>query len=638
MNVAVSPLAEGGVIAERIRGFAVRPQQQQLAAAIFTALQNQESLICEAGTGTGKTFAYLVPVLLSGQKIIISTGTKHLQDQLYHKDLPVVREALKVPVKTALLKGRANYLCLHRLEYNEQLLFDPGRQDNLDLKTIKQWSMQTKSGDLAELSTLSEDSPLRSGLTSTADNCLGQACAFYEDCFVFKARQAANAATLIIVNHHLLLSDLALRETGFGEVLPKADAIIFDEAHQLPDLAYEFFSQTISSRQLATLFNDSEVAYLKDANDMPGVTEQIAALRAGLRKLRLSFGEVSRRIAWFELPASGQVQTILKDFLQRLNVLEQYLNVLAPRASTLENCRRRCHDLMAMLEIFATSAIEKDDLILWMETRGQGFLLHQTPLDIASIFSARIAEYGCNAIYTSATLAVGDNFEHFTDQLGLTNLTARIWPSPFDYKQQALLYLPEGMPEPGQGNYTEVVIAKALPVIHASQGRVFLLFTSHRALQAARRLLTGGIPYPLLVQGEAPRTALLESFRQLGNAVLLGTESFWQGVDVRGQALSCVIIDKLPFNSPGDPVFRARAAKMQAQGNNPFMTYQLPEAVIRLKQGVGRLIRDAEDYGVLMICDPRLLTKPYGKIFIDSLPDMPLTRKAADMVSFFQKI
>ena len=625
-------LSATGPLADRIDGFTVRPQQQQLAQTIADALNDDESLICEAATGTGKTFAYLVPALVSGKRVIISTGTKHLQDQLHYKDLPIVRKALNVPVVTALLKGRANYLCLHRLENDENFRY-ASKEDLSDIPMVKQWATQTDKGDLAELINLSEDATIRSRIVSNTENCLGQECSFYDDCFVFKARRKANEAEVVVVNHHLLLADLALRESGFGEILPKADTIIFDEAHQLPALASEFFSETLSSRQFSDLFSDTTAAYLSDANDMAEVLDEIRECQTSLRKFRLSFGHQEKRSAWNEVFADNKVKHSLQDLRDNLSALEKYLDSLSGRSKSLENCWRRCSKMIETLETFIERVSE--DMIQWLETRGKGFLLHQTPLDISATFQARLTEHGCNSIYTSATLSVAEDFSHFADQLGLSEITAQSWPGPFDYQKQALLYLPQGMPDPNESEYTEAVVNMALPVIEASQGHTFLLFTSHRAMNEAYDLLKDRIDYRLMRQGDAPRTELLQSFRKTENAVLLGTSSFWEGVDVRGKALSCVIIDKLPFAPPDDPVFRARAAKMQENGQNPFMTHQLPQAVISLKQGVGRLIRDVNDYGVLMICDPRIKSKSYGKIFLKSLPSMKISTELSDVDTFY---
>jgi ATP-dependent DNA helicase DinG len=570
---------------------------------------------------------------MSGKKIIISTGTKHLQDQLFYKDLPVVTRALGLPVNTTLLKGRANYLCNFRLvEYEKHNRYMPVQlQDSL--VSIKHWAAQTATGDLTELADLPENSPIQAGITSTAENCLGQGCEFYDECFVLKARRNANEADLVIVNHHLLMADLALRDTGFGEVLPKASFIIFDEAHQLPELAADFFANTVSSRQLLELINDTRAAYLSDANDVPGFAEIPDVLQASLQKFRLTLGNSDRRSAWLEVSVDKSISGAFDVLYEKLVALESALDQLSSRSKSLENCWKRAGNLLGMLKDFRER--ESDEFVQWLETRGHGFLLHQTPLDISSIFQQRLSQHECQCIYTSATLAVGDDFSHFAGQLGLNEIKSQTWPSPFDYQNQALLYLPENMPEPGEPAYTTTVINAALPVIQASQGHAFILFTSHRALREATDLIMNKIDYPILVQGDAPRTELLETFRRTKHAVLLGTSSFWEGVDVKGQALSSVIIDKLPFASPDDPVFRARAVKMQEQGINPFMDYQLPQAIIVLKQGVGRLIRDMNDYGVLMICDPRLRSKSYGKKFLNSLPRMNITGSIADVENFF---
>ena len=633
MHNVIDIFSESGPLAKCMDDYTVRNEQEELAASISAAIDNHESLVCEAGTGTGKTFAYLVPAILSGRKTIISTGTKHLQDQLFNKDLPVVMRALAVPVNAALLKGRANYLCKQRLvEYEKDGKIFSGQQSDL-LISIRQWLAQTATGDLTELADLPEQSPLKIAVTSTTENCLGQECEFYEECFVLRARRKANEADLVIVNHHLLLADLALRETGFGEILPKADYIIFDEAHQLPELATDFFGTTISSRQLLGLINDSRVAWHNDASDVTEFPQLLDSLQVCIQRLRLAFGNQDRRLAWHETGTDAKVTICMDELCQSLAVLEQALDQMAPRSRALDNCWRRCGDLLLLLDNFRSRA--DVEVIQWLETRGQGFLLYQTPLDISELFQLRLAEHGCECIYTSATLAVDNDFTHFSRQLGLDNTPTRTWASPFDFSTQALLYLPDDMPDPGEPVYTAAVISAALPVIRASAGHAFLLFTSHRALRQAAELVRGQIDYPVLVQGTAPRTELLEKFRTTKHAVLLGTNSFWEGVDVKGQALSCVIIDKLPFAPPDDPVFRARSARMQEQGINPFLEYQLPQAIIALKQGVGRLIRDNTDYGVLMICDPRLISRSYGRKFIASLPGMKITNSIKDVENFY---
>jgi len=629
----VEALSENGPLATYIENFAVRPQQQQLAAAIAEALENDESLICEAGTGTGKTFAYLIPALLSGKKVIISTGTKHLQDQLFYRDLPVICNAIKRPVSIALLKGRGNYLCWHRFDQTERdIRLIPDGTD-ADLSAIRQWATRTVSGDLGELKELSENSLIQSKVISTTENCLGQDCDYFKDCFVFKARQKANEADLIIVNHHLLFADLSLRETGFGGVLPKADTIIFDEAHQLPDLATEFFSQSLSSYQITELINDIEKAYSNDANDIPEYLSVLDKIQKTLKKLCFVLGDGNKRIAWNEVTKDKKILAVINEFKDALLIIEKNLDEIAIRSKNLENCWRRCSSLIA----FINDYLERDscDFIQWLETRGQGFILHQTPIDISETFQTRLSEHQCNCIYTSATLAVDNNFSHFKSRLGLMEINSMAWDSPFDYSRQALLYLPTDMPDPRHPSFLNEVINAAVPVILASQGHTFILFTSHRALNQARELIIDKVDYPILVQGDASRTELLKRFRVTKHAVLLGTNSFWEGVDVRGQALSCVIIEKLPFTSPDDPIFKARSAKMEENGKNPFIDYQLPEAIINLRQGVGRLIRDISDYGVLMICDPRLSNKSYGKRFMNGLPELPLADSIEDVEVFF---
>lgn len=627
--------ANDGPLASNVQSYSVRKEQIEFADAVTEAIAGQESLICEAGTGTGKTFAYLVPAILSGKKIIISTGTRHLQDQLFYKDLPVISRALRLPVKTAILKGRSNYLCKHRLVEYEKGGHLLSESEQHTLTTIRNWLPETSSGDLTELVDLPENSTIKSLITSTTDNCLGQECEFYDECFILNARRRAAEAELVIVNHHLLMADLSLRETGFGEILPRVDFIIFDEAHQLPDLAAEFFGTTFSSRQLIEISNDCRAAYQHDANDIKGFVEIPDSILVEIKKFRQLLGKNDRRIAWQEISMNKAITHAVNQLYKRLDVLEQALDKLSSRSRTLESCWRRVGNLMTLLKDFCER--ENEEYIQWLEIRGSGFLLHQTPLDVSQVFQQRLSQYECECIYTSATLAVKDDFSHFAGQLGLDGVKSHAWPSPFDYRKQSLLYLPPDMPDPGQVNYTSTVVNISLAVIEASKGHAFILFTSHKALQEAATLITNKLDYPVFVQGQLPRTELLERFRNTANAVLLGTNSFWEGVDVRGKALSCVIIDKLPFASPDDPVFQARAAKMQANGINPFLDYQMPQAIINLKQGVGRLIRDMDDYGVLTLCDPRLSTKGYGKKFLDSLPPINITSDIADVRNFYDK-
>lgn len=613
-------LAADGPLADLVDGYAARPQQMEMAEAIAAALEKGESLICEAGTGTGKTLAYLVPALLAGQKVVISTGTRNLQDQLFDRDLPLVQKALAAPAVTALLKGRANYLCLLRMQQAEQQGAGLDRASMALLAGIRGWGNQSLDGDLAGFPDLPEESRLRGLVTSTAENCLGQSCEHFDRCFVFQARKRAQEADVTVVNHHLFLSDLGLRGRGYGELLPDFDVAIFDEAHQLPELASQFFTRSVTSHQWFEFLQDTRAAYLKEAADLPEFNNRLDAVETALRALRLTLGTEDGSRAWCELRDQEPVQNAVATLLSAVDAVREVLENFAARGRLLDNCFRRLAELLQMTAAFHDSADPAS--VQWLELRGRGFLLHQTPLDVADLFRQGLNPGLHPCIFTSATLSVDGDFSHFATRLGLQQVPARSWPSPFDFPQQAMLYIPPGLPDPRAGGYTERVVEAAVPLLRLTRGHAFLLFTSYRALHLAAPLVRAALSYPVLVQGEAPRTELLERFRNTSNAVLLGTSSFWEGVDVRGQSLSCVIIDKLPFAAPDDPVLQARMRKLQEEGRNPFMDYQVPEAVISLRQGIGRLIRDERDYGVLMICDPRLLSRPYGRVFLRSLPEM----------------
>ena len=596
-------------------------------------LADTSVFIAESGTGTGKTFAYLVPVLLSGKKTIISTGTRHLQDQIYHRDLPQVRDALKVPVSVALLKGRANYLCHHRLARTAAEGRFTSRAQTAEFQKLVEWARRTRRGDIGEVSEVSEDSELWPLVTSTADNCLGSSCSDFDKCCVNAARREALAADVVVVNHHLFFADIALRDEGFAQLLPGVEAVVFDEAHQLAEIASVFFGQSLSASQLNGLSRDTIAEDVREKSGVAGLPEAAHKLEKAAADFRLAFAREPKRDALAALEDDKAFHHALAELAARLDGLAAALALAAPKGQGLANCHRRALELSERLTRIRDAT---SDYVSWYETTVRGFSLYLTPLDISGPFRGRIENSGKAWLFTSATLAINKSFTHFQKQLGLENAETGLWDSPFDYAGNTLLYLPSGLPNPGSPDYTTAVIEAALPVLAASRGRAFLLFTSHRALRLAKELLQGRVDHPLLVQGEAPRSALLERFRSLGNAVLLGTGSFWEGVDVRGEALSCVIIDKLPFATPDDPVLQARGRAMEEEGRNPFMEYQLPTAVIALKQGAGRLIRDENDRGVLMLCDPRLLSRPYGKTFLASLPPMPRTRALADIEKFFQ--
>jgi ATP-dependent DNA helicase DinG len=615
-------------------GFAPRLQQQQMAAAVDAILQEGGTLIVEAGTGTGKTYAYLIPALRSGARVIISTGTRHLQDQLYHRDLPVVRRALKSRVKIALLKGRSNYLCRYRLRLAAQEGRLPSLEQVAELRRIQTWAKRTDHGDIAEAADVPENSSIWPRVTSTMDNCLGSDCPDIEDCFFAKARREAQEAELLIINHHLFFADMAIRETGFAELLPGAEAIILDEAHQLPEIASFFFGKSLSHWQLLELARDTMVEQARDAPDFPDLRERALALETAAAVMREALGPADRRAQWREVSEQPSVLNAVANLALTLDALQKALQEAAQRGKGLESCYRRCEDSMQRW-ILLTEAQGTPEQVRWFETRGRGFIFTSTPLDVAPTFQGRMAAQPGAWIFTSATLAVGPSFEHFAARLGLTDYAALRLDSPFDFARNALLYHPPELPDPAASHYTTALLNAVLPVLNASQGRAFLLFTSYRALREAADWLAERLPYPLLVQGALPKVALLQQFRDLGNAVLLGTASFWEGVDVRGEALSCVIIDRLPFAAPNDPVLQARIEALRQRGENPFMTYQLPQAVITLKQGAGRLIRDVSDRGVLVLGDPRLLSKSYGQAFLDSLPPMPRTRLLERVQAFF---
>lgn len=676
-------LSDGGVLAVKIPGFAPRTPQQQLAMAIAETVEDRAVLLAEAGTGTGKTFAYLVPSLLSGLKTIVSTGTRALQDQLYHRDLPRVRDALGVGIKTALLKGRANYLCKYRLEKSKGEPRFTSKEQITQFQRIVAWSGRTRMGDLAELDALPEDSPLLPLVTSTTDNCLGSECPFWDECFVVQARQRAQAADVVVVNHHLLLADLALKQEGFGEILPGAQVFVVDEAHQLPELAAQFFGEGLSARPLVEVARDA-VAECKTT------TGALAVLQAPARSLEESTREL--RAAMEPLPPRGTRWRAMQepgvfDALGSLDdALCAFIDALAPLLEAspgFESCHARALDNRARLlrwappdfsrrrelaadedgegaqlradlpmhedtaaeaEVLEAEDASQDDAdakpdprawdVRWYELSPRGFRLQRTPLDVSGPLRNHREQSRAAWVFTSATLAVAGGFDHLSVRLGLDKPRTLLAPSPFDWPHQALCYLPQRMPEPNSRDYTAAVIDIVRPVLEASGGRAFVLFASHRALREAAELLRNG-PWPLFVQGEAPRSVLLQRFRDSGNGVLLGAASFREGVDVAGDALSVVVIDKLPFAAPDDPVFEARLDAIRREGGNPFRDEQLPQAVIALKQGVGRLIRTETDRGVLVLCDPRLIGKSYGRTFLDSLPPFARTRSLADVQAFF---
>jgi ATP-dependent DNA helicase DinG len=635
-----------GPLSTSIPGYRPRQAQTEMAKAIADAIAGQKTLLAEAGTGTGKTYAYLAPALLWGGKVIVSTGTKNLQDQLFLRDIPTIKKVLRAPVSVALLKGRANYLCHYHLERTQQNGRLSSREDVGYLRDISRFIKTTTSGDKSELSRVPENASVWTLVTSTKDTCMGSECQYYQDCFVMKARKEAQQADVVVVNHHLFFADVALKDTGIAELLPSANTVIFDEAHQLPETATLFFGDTVSTSQVLELCRDVHAEGLSHARDGAEWAKLVAPVERAARDLRLAFPQDIVRLSIDQIAASSPFFEALESLKSSMSDMIAVLEKQAERAETLEQCRARA--IMLQDQIDNWNAEPKDkatggDYVLWVEAFSVSLQLHRTPLSIAPIFNKQREGVPRAWIFTSATMAVKNDFSHYVSQMGLWNEPAHTWPSPFNYQEQGYLYVPEQMPDPNSRDYADAVVDASLPVIAAAGGRTFLLCTTLKAVKfSAGRLREEfekrGLNFPLFIQGDAGRTELLDRFRASGNGVLIGSQSFWEGVDVRGEALSLVIIDKLPFSPPDDPVLAARIAAMEKKGMNGFVHHQLPEAIINLKQGAGRLIRDETDRGVLMICDPRLISKPYGKRIWQSLPGFARTRVESDVIAFFEKI
>ena len=633
--------ATDGPLAGALSSYRHRPQQIGLARAIAHAIRDRTILIAEAGTGTGKTVAYLVPALLYGGKVLISTGTKTLQDQLFHRDLPTVRDALGLPAQMALLKGRANYVCDFHLERNVHDGRLQSREIASQLRSIARFAKQSATGDRAELAEVPETSPAWLLATSTRESCLGQECPALKQCFVMKARREALAADIVVVNHHLFFADAVLRDEGMSELLPACDTVILDEAHQLPDAATQFFGESVSTGQVLDLCRDTMVEIRMSAPDDRTLADRVRGADKAAKDLRLAIPLKEIRIDEKGLGRFEGFEAALQYVGDTVHALAKGLEACAERSEGLATCHARAVDLGRRIERWASQSVE--GMVRWVELRSQALILHSSPLDVAEPFRRQIDARKRSWILTSATLAVGGNFTLYQQRLGLDDARTAIWPSPFDYPANALLYLPQAIADPSEPNFTDEVVEACVPVLRASRGRAFLLFTSLRAMRRAHELLSErlpreGIHYPLLLQGQGTKTHLLEQFRASRNAVLIASASFWEGVDVRGEALSLVVIDKLPFAPPDDPILAARLEWMNGMGRNGFLDYQVPAAAIALKQGAGRLIRDENDRGVLMICDRRLIVRGYGKTILDSLPPMQRTRSLDDVTAFFARL
>ncbi|OBT08562.1 ATP-dependent helicase [Vibrio sp. UCD-FRSSP16_10] len=625
-----------GALGQAISGFQPRDEQTMMAQSVVQAIKDQSQLVVEAGTGTGKTFAYLAPALLSGKKTVVSTGSKNLQEQLYHRDLPLMKEALGFTGRIALLKGRSNYLCLDRL--SRQIIESHSHQSDPQLLSqlvkVRGWSSATKSGDLGECEDLAEDSKIIADITSTNENCLGKECPSFDDCFVFKARRKALEADLVVVNHHLFLADMAVKETGFGELLPEAEVFIFDEAHQIPDIASQYFGQSMSSKQVADLAKDIEIGYRTEAKDMRQLQKVADKLVSSASEMRLALGEPGFRGNWRDALKNTKLQREIERLQDALQLCRDVLKMALGRSQLLDTAFDRTIQIQNRLTRVCDTSIM--GYSYWFECTPRHFSLNITPLSVANKFQEQMDAHGGAWIFTSATLSVSGDFHHFTSRLGLKAKQSLALNSPFDYQSQARLCVPRYLPEPNSPQMAEKLVTMLTPVIETNGGRCFFLCTSHAMMKNLTERFRQCLDLPVLMQGESSKQALLKEFTQLGNALLVATGAFWEGIDVRGDALSCVIIDKLPFTAPDDPLLKARIEDCKLNGGDPFNEVQLPDAVISLKQGVGRLIRDQSDKGALIICDNRLVTRDYGKMFLSSLPPIPRTRSISSIIDFLQ--
>lgn len=632
----IKVFSENSELSQNIPGFRPRAEQLDMATAVGKTIQNKTALVVEAGTGTGKTFAYLAPALLAKKKTIISTGSKNLQDQLFNRDLPAIKKALSYSGKIALLKGRANYLCLERLE---QVIAQGVLGDKsvlADLAKVRRWNNSTQSGDLSECTELAEDSPILPQLTSTTESCLGSDCLNYSDCYVALARKRALAADLVVVNHHLFCADMAVKESGFGELIPQAEVIIFDEAHQLPDIASQYFGQSLTSRQLFDLCKDMNIVYRTELKDMSQLGVAADQLQKMVQDFRLLLGDGSQRGNWRELFSQSAVKKGYENLKEKLDFCADVIKLALGRSQTLDSIFERIAAVKNQLERLSDTTIT--GYCYWYETFNRQFGLHITPLTVSDKFGEQMRAKETAWIFTSATLEVGGTFSHFCQRLGIEGAEQKLLESPFNYPEQALFCVPRYLPSSNQVHTLTQLAEMLLPVIEVNKGRCFVLCTSYFMMRGLAEYFREHSGLSILLQGETSKSKLLEQFVQEEHSVLVATSSFWEGVDVRGDALSLVIIDKLPFTSPDEPLLKARIEDCKLQGGEPFNDIQIPEAVIALKQGVGRLIRDVNDKGAVIICDSRLVNRAYGETFLKSLPNAKRTRDLGKVIEFLENL
>ena len=627
--------SKDGWLSTNIQGFRPRAVQLEMAQAVGRAVKFATPAVVEAGTGTGKTFAYLVPALLSGKKTIVSTGSKNLQDQLFNRDLPTIQKALKYKGKVALLKGRANYLCLERLDQLIAMGVAGDRSVLNDLSKVRKWHQSTKTGDLSECTTIAEDSPILPQLVSTTESCLGSDCPNYKDCHVVQARKKAMDADIVVVNHHLFCADMAVKETGFGELIPEAELVIFDEAHQLPDIASQYFGQSLTSRLLFDLCKDCNIVYRSELKDLAQLGKAADHLQKTVQDFRLLMGTDGQvRGNLRELFADQKVVNGLTKISENIDFLIEVIKKSLGRSETLDKIFERLAEVKVLLKKFGDTTVTGH--CYWYEANGRSFGLHITPLTVADKFSEQMKTLQSGWVFTSATLEVGGSFDHFCYRLGIANAEQLVLQSPFDYEQQSLLCVPRYLPDSNKSHTLTTLGEMLKPVIEANKGRCFLLCTSYYMMRGFADYLREHTNLNVLLQGETSKAKLLEKFVKEEHSVLVATQSFWEGIDVRGDDLSLVIIDKLPFTSPDEPLLKARMEDCRLQGGDPFNDIQIPEAVITLKQGVGRLIRDVTDRGVVIICDNRLVMRNYGATFLNSLPSSKRTRDLGKVVDFLK--
>lgn len=636
-NHILHAFSTDGWLSQNITGFRPRAAQLEMAQAVGKAVKFATPVVVEAGTGTGKTFAYLVPALLSGKKTIVSTGSKNLQDQLFNRDLPTIQKALKYKGKVALLKGRANYLCLERLDQVVAMGVLGDKSVLADLKKVTKWHHSTKTGDLSECVTIAEDSPILPQLVSTTESCLGSDCPHYKDCYVVQARRKAMEADIVVVNHHLFCADMAVKETGFGELIPEAELVIFDEAHQLPDIASQYFGQSLSSRQLFDICKDTHIVYRTELKDVAQLGKASDHLTKVVQDFRLLIGgEGQHRGNLRDLFQDKKVVDGLNKVAENIDFLSEVVKKSLGRSETLDKIFERLAEVKIQLKKLMDTTVT--GYCYWYEANGRSFGLHITPLTVADKFGEQLKNQQIGWVFTSATLEVGGKFDHFCQRLGIENAEQLVLQSPFDYQNQSLLCVPRYLPDTNKTNTLTALGQLLKPVIEANQGRCFLLCTSYYMMRGLADFLREHSSLNVLLQGETSKSRLLEKFVKEDNSVLVATQSFWEGIDVRGDDLSLVIIDKLPFTSPDDPLLKARMEDCKLQGGEPFSDIQIPEAVITLKQGVGRLIRDVSDRGVVIICDSRLVMRNYGQIFLKSLPPSKRTRDLNSVIHFLKNI